>query len=63
MNDTCDQNQRGPDEEHAFTGWLKVATAATGYTGPAAQLGLQASTLYVPVPTASEVVHVVHFIW
>ena len=61
-NDARDQNQRVPDEEQTFTGWLKVATTATGYTGPAAQLVMQASNLYVPAPTASAAVHVVHFI-
>ena len=45
LNDTWDQTQWVPDEEQTFTGWLKVTTAGTGYTGPAAQLGLQASTL------------------
>jgi hypothetical protein len=62
LNDAWDQYQRVPDEEQTFTGWLNVITAGTGYTGPAAQLGLQAVTLYVPVPTACEVVHAVHFI-
>ena len=32
--------------------WLSVTTAATLYSGPAAQLGLQPSSSYVPVPTA-----------
>jgi len=62
LNDAWDQNQRVPDEEQTFTGWLNVTTAATGYTGPAAQSGLQASTLYVPVPTASVADHEVHVI-
>jgi len=62
LNDAWDQYQRVPDEEHAFTGWLNVITTGTGYTGPAAQLGLQAFTLYVPAPTASEIVHMLHFI-
>jgi hypothetical protein len=34
-----------PDEEQTFTGWLSVTTVATGYTGPAAQLVLQVSSL------------------
>jgi hypothetical protein len=63
LNDARDQNQRAPDAEQTFTGWLNVTTAGTGYTGPAAQLGLQASTLYVPVPTASVADHMVQFIW
>ena len=62
LNDAWDQNQRVPVEEQAFTGWLNVTTAGTGYTGPAAQSGSQASTLYVPVPTASVADHVVHVI-
>ena len=62
LNDTWDQNQRVPEEEQTFTGWLNVIIAGTGYTGPAAQLGWQASTLYVPVPTASVADHVVHLI-
>ena len=62
LNDARDQNQRVPDAKQTLTGWLNVTTADTGYTGPAAQLGLQASTLYVPIPTASVADHVAHFI-
>jgi hypothetical protein len=40
-----DQTQRVPDAEQTLTGWLNVTTVATGTTGPAAQLGLQASSL------------------
>jgi hypothetical protein len=45
VKDAWAQNQRVPDDEQTFTGWLNVTTVATGYTGPAAQLGLQPSTL------------------
>jgi hypothetical protein len=40
-----DQTQWVPDAEQTFTGWLNVTTVDTGTTGPAAQLGLQASSL------------------
>ena len=45
VNEALVQYQRGPDDEQTFTGWLSVTTVATGYTGPAAQLGLQAFRL------------------
>ncbi len=45
LKDARDQNHRGPEEKQAFTGWLNVTTAGSGYTVPAAQLGLQPSTL------------------
>jgi hypothetical protein len=61
-NDARDQNHRVPDGEQAFTGWLSVTTAATGYMVPWAQLGLQSSSLYVPLPTAAEADHVVQVI-
>ncbi len=51
-----------PDGEQAFTGWLSVTTAATGYMAPWAQLGLQSSSLYVPVPVADAADHVVQVI-
>jgi hypothetical protein len=41
VKDARDQNQRGPDEKQAFTGWLNVTTVGSGYTVPAAQLGVQ----------------------
>ena len=43
--DACDQTQRVPEAEQTFTGWLSVTTTDTAYTVPAAQLGLQSSTL------------------
>lgn len=62
MKDARDQNQRVPDEEQTFTGWLSVITVATGYTVPPAQFGLQSSSLIVPVPTASVTDHTLHVI-
>lgn len=62
LKDARDQNQRVPDEEQTFTGWLSVITVATGYTVPPAQLGLQSSSLMVPVPTASETDQTLHVI-
>jgi hypothetical protein len=43
--DALDQNQRGPAAEQTLTGWLSVTTVATSDTTPAAQLGLQSSSL------------------
>jgi hypothetical protein len=40
-----DQNQRAPADEQTLTGWLNVTTVATSDTTPAAQLGLQSSSL------------------
>ena len=62
LKDARDQNQRAPDEEQTFTGWVSVITVATEYTVPPAQLGLQSSSLMVPVPTASVTDHTLHFI-
>jgi hypothetical protein len=62
LNDARDQNHRAPDDEQAFTGWLSVTTAATGYMVPWAQLGVQSSSLYVPVPVADAADHVVQVI-
>jgi len=45
VKEARDQTQWVPDEEQTLTGWLNVTTVATGSTGPAAQLGLQASSL------------------
>ena len=39
------QTQRVPEEEHTLTGWLSDTTVASEYTWPAAQLGLQSSSL------------------
>ena len=62
LKDARDQNQRIPEPEQTLTGWLNVTTAATSDTTPAAQLGLQSSSLYVPVPTASVPDQADHFI-
>ena len=43
--DALDQNQRVPAGEQTLTGWLSVTTVATSDTTPAAQLGLQSSSL------------------
>jgi hypothetical protein len=45
VKEARDQTQWVPEEEQTLTGWLNVTTVATGTTGPAAQLGLQASSL------------------
>jgi hypothetical protein len=45
IKNACVQTQRVPDEEHTLTGWLSVTTVANEYTWPAAQLGLQSSSL------------------
>lgn len=63
LKDARDQNQRVPDEEQTLTGWLSVTSMDTGIKTPAAQLGLQSSSLYVPKPTASVADQAVHFIF
>lgn len=45
VKDARDQNQRVPDAEQTLTGWLSVTTVATSDTTPAAQSGLQSSSL------------------
>jgi len=62
LNDARDQNQRVPEAEQTLTGWLNVTTVATSNTSPLAQLGLQSSSLYVPVPSASVADQLDHFI-
>jgi hypothetical protein len=62
LKDARDQNQRVPEEAQTLTGWLNVTTVATSNTSPPAQLGLQSSSLYVPVPTACVADQLDHFI-
>ena len=62
LKDARDQNQRVPEAEQTLTGWLNVTTVATSNTSPAAQLGSQSLSLYVPVPTACVADQLDHFI-
>ena len=57
LKDARVHSQMNVPSIQALTGWLNVTTVGTGYTLPFAQLGVQLSSLTVPVPTAVLVVH------